>query len=78
MNNITNTVSGYFTNFKNAASWILHYALEGTGTVLVATGTILTGTGHALKVCGQKVKPAPKRRSRPAPIRRMRSVPQPA
>ena len=78
MQNIPGTISEYFTDFKNAASGVLRYALEGTGTVLVTTGTILTKTGSVLKVCAQKVKPARRPRSRPTPIRRTRSVPQPA
>jgi hypothetical protein len=77
MQHITNTISEYVTDFRNAASWALHYTLNGTGTALIATGTVLTGTGRALKVCGKKVKPAAKPRSRPAPVRRMRAVPQP-
>jgi len=74
MHHITDTISEYFTDFKNAAAWALHYTLEGTGTVLVATGTILTNTGSRLKVCGEKVRPARKTSARTAPIRRMRTV----
>ena len=78
MHHITDTISEYFANFKNAAAWALHYTLKGTGTVLVATGSILTSTGCALKVCGEKVNPTRKSRARTAANRRMRSVPQSA
>lgn len=74
MHHVTNTISGYCTNIQNAASWALHYTLEGTGIALVATGSVLTSTGRALKFCGAKFKPAAKPRSRHASVRRMRQT----
>jgi hypothetical protein len=38
MHNITDTLSDSFANFKMLHPGSFHYALEGTGTVLVATG----------------------------------------
>ena len=78
MHHVTDTITDYFANLKNAASWALHYALEGTGTVLVATGSILTSTGCTLKVCGEKIKPARKPRTHTKSCRRVRAVSQPA
>ena len=42
--------------FQRAASYVIRFALRGTGTVLDFTGAALACTGLALQICGQKLK----------------------
>ena len=64
--------------FRRAASYVLRFALTGTGTVLDVTGTTLVFAGLALRVCGQKIKSFVAARPPDNPTATDHAAPQPA